>query len=273
MRFFTRADAGIAPSDLGPETLLLHIQNGFTALTPPAAIVLARELGFETVRAMSIDGVCAEPVVALELAELMLRARRCERVIVSAAVDFLPIIDPHDHATGGLFGAGAGALILERHDGRVGLSSIRALHWETHTRYSDLAHIPILSYERRAGSVAINAGHYQMNGKGLARIALRVLPDVLKRVLATAGWALDDVELIVMHQPNVRLLEIGARYLGLNPALVPMPVRHFGNMGPASLLVNLSLAKEEGNLAPGTKALLIAFGLGFSCGAVALALP
>ena len=73
----TRAcrDADLRLSDLGAETLLLHIQNALTALTPPAATVLARELGFGTGRALSIDGVCAEPIVALEFAALDVAGR------------------------------------------------------------------------------------------------------------------------------------------------------------------------------------------------------
>jgi 3-oxoacyl-[acyl-carrier-protein] synthase-3 len=78
--------------------------------------------------------------------------------------------------------------------------------------------------------------------------------------------------LVIAHQPNAKLLDIGIRALSLDPATVPMPVRQLGNMGPASILVNLALAGREGRLAPGVKLLLVAFGLGFSCGAVAIEL-
>jgi len=265
-------DAGLRAGDLGAETMLLHIQNGIAAFTPPAAILLSRKLGFKTVRALGFDGVCAEPIAALEVAALLLEARRCDRVILSAAVDFPEWVDPNDHDTSGLFGSGAGAIVLERSVGPDARASLRGVHWETHAGYSGLGQIPVLGYERHPERFSISVGYYEMDGRGLTRAALQVLPGVLEGVLDAAGWTREDADLVLAHQPNAKLLEIGMRHLGLDPARVPMPVRHLGNMGPASLLVNLSLAKTDGRLAPGTNLLLIAFGLGFSCGAAALTL-
>jgi 3-oxoacyl-[acyl-carrier-protein] synthase-3 len=202
----------------------------------------------------------------------MLEARRCDRVILSAAVDIMQYIDPSDHGTVGLFGSGAGAVVLERSAGADTHASIRGVHWETHTGYSGLGQVPILGYERHPDRLSISAGYYQMDGRGLTRAALLVLPAVLDRVLDTAGWTREAADLVITHQPNAKLLEIGIRHLGLDAARVPTPVRHLGNMGPASLLVNLSLARESGHLTPGTNLLLIAFGLGFSCGVAALTL-
>ena len=77
----------------------------------------------------------------------MLQAGRCERVILSAAVDFLPLVDSNDQDTVGLFGSGAAAVILEQPKGRVASATLRSLHWETHPGGSDLGHIPLLGHE------------------------------------------------------------------------------------------------------------------------------
>ncbi len=262
--------AGVAPSELGAETMLLHIQNGMTCLTPPSGIILAQSLGLTGVRVLAIDGVCAEPIAAIELAGLMLAAGRCERVIVSAAVDFLGVIDPKDLATVGLFGAGAGAMILTMPSDGDRYTHIKSLRWQTHAEYADLGRIPIHGYEPGPDGVHISVGFYEMDGHGLARAALKVLPALLGAVLEESKWQREDIGLVIAHQPNAKLLDIGMRALHLDPATVPMPVRHLGNMGPASLLVNFSLAQDQGWLTPDLKLLLVAFGLGFSCGAVAL---
>lgn len=269
----TRAceDAGLDPADLGSETVLIHIQNGFTHFTPPAGVVLGGQLDLNGVRVLGLDGVCAEPIAALETALLLLQANRCERVILSAAVDFMTYVDPKDPNTAGLFGAGAGALVLSREVDNCPEALVRGLRWETQTRHWQMGEIEVRSQDKTAMGVELEASFYQMRGQSLYREALRTLPDVIDATLQQADWKKDDIELIVIHQPNAKMLELGSKRLGLNLDVMPMPVRTMGNLGPASLLVNLSLARDEGKLSTaGVRVLLLAFGLGFSAGAAAL---
>ncbi|MEV0679357.1 ketoacyl-ACP synthase III [Actinosynnema sp. NPDC050436] len=263
-------DASLDLSALGPETVLIHIQNGFTHFTPPAGVVLGGHLGLDGVRVLGLDGVCAEPISALEVGLLMLQARRCERVIISAAVDLMSYVDPKDPDTAGLFGSGAGALVLSRDTARDAEALVKGLHWQSQTQHWQLGEVEVLDQRKTGHGVELRTGFYLMRGQALYREALRALPAVIDATLAQADWKNEDVELIVIHQPNARMLELGARRLGLNQDIMPLPVRRLGNMGPASLLVNLSLARDEGRLTPGTRVLLLAFGLGFSCGAAAL---
>lgn len=268
----TRAlkDAKLEVDDLGHETVLLHIQNGWTHFTPPAGVVLAGQLGMKGVRVVGLDGVCAEPVAALDMALLMLKAGNAERVIISAAVDFLSFVKPTDPDTAGLFGCGAGAMIVSGDTSRDAEILVRGLRWESHTEHWRMGESEIAKTRKTDSGVEIEAGFYTMRGQALYRTALRVLPNVIDSTLAEAGWRHDEIELIVIHQPNARLLEMASKHLKLNLDVMPMPGRTLGNMGPASLLVNLSLAREQGRVTPGTRALLLAFGLGFSCGAVAV---
>lgn len=263
------ADADIDLETLGHETVLIHIQNGGHDLAPPAAIRLASHMGLNRIRVHGIDGVCAEPIVAIEEAATLLTCFRCDRVIVSASVDFMEFVDDLDPGTAGLFGAGAGAIILER-AAEQDAARILGLRWETRSEFAKLGTIRVLTTDRDDEGVNLSVGYYDMDGPGLARVALRVVPEVVDSVLEEAGWEKGDVDLMITHQPNARLLEIGVRMMHFDPAVVPMPVTTLGNMGPASLLVNLSLAKQANRVPPGCRLLLVAFGLGFSCGVAAL---
>lgn len=258
--------AGIELGELASETILIHIQNGMTHLTPPAAIVLAGTLGFKQVRCLSIDGVCAEPINALEIAALMFNAGLCKRAIISAAVDFSALVDPGDKQTAGLFGCGAGALVVEP-EGRAGSRGLLSLNWETHAEHWRLGTSPLLATNPVAGGVSATFGHYQMKGQELARVALRVLKGVVQRALDDANTSIDDCDLVVSHQPNIKMLDIGLPKLGIPITKAPQPGAWMGNLGPASLLVGLSLAKETGLITHNRKVLIMSFGLGFSAGA------
>ncbi|MBT2540530.1 hypothetical protein J7E99_07380 [Streptomyces sp. ISL-44] len=265
--------SGLKPDMLGPETVLLHIQNGLTAFTPPSGVILANALGLKGLRVLSVDGVCAEPVAMFEMAVLMLSSNRCSRVVISSSVDFLPIISSEDRGTVGLFGAGAGAVVVERHTTSQGMSAkVMSIQWVTHADHAALGSIPVLGYNAGPEGVSVQAGFYDMDGSGLVRTGVRVIPPLVSRVLEEAGWCHDDVHLVISHQPNVRMLHVLIEALGFRPEIFPMPASRLGNMGPASLLVNLSLARDEGLLRPGQRLLLLAFGLGFSCGAAAIEL-
>ncbi|WP_188316609.1 3-oxoacyl-ACP synthase III family protein [Solihabitans fulvus] len=266
------ADASLSMSDLGDETMLLHIQSGHVAFTPPGGVLLAGRLGLDRVRVLGLDGVCAEPIAGLEYAVLMLQAGRCARVVLSTSADFVSYVDPKDAATVGLFGAGASAVVLERAQADEPAGTVRGLRWETHAEHWKLGRLPILRATPHDAHVSLDVGYYQMDGQRLARVAIRAMPAMVGKVLEEAGWAIGDIDLVIAHQPNAKMLEMGVRALGLNANIVPMPVRELGNMGPASLFVNLSLARAAGRTPAGTRLLLIAFGLGFSCGAAAIEL-
>lgn len=262
-------DAGVSPSKVDDDTLVVYIQNGYTHFTPPPVILLCHRLGLRNVRPFSLDGVCAEPIAAIQIAALYIKAKICRRAIITAAVDFLPVIDPSDRETAGLFGAGAGSIVLEAAESSTSVG-LHALSWWTDTSRWDDGVIPLLGYERNAKGVQVQIGYYDMKGTRLAKDVLTMVPRVFKEVLQSAKWNIDDVDLFITHQPNVKLLEIGARKLGIDLGRLEMPVRHLGNLGPASLLVSLAMAHEKGRLRSPSKTLLFAFGLGLSCGAAAL---
>lgn len=265
------ADANLVAGDLGEETVLLYIENGLTHLTPPAGILLAHDAGMPKVRVISFDGVCAEPIHALEIGALMLDRHRCERVIVCASADFTSIVDKNDEETAGLFGAGAGAIVLERTPA-TGTGRIDGLSWETDAAHWDLGTIDVLGFSRGPQGVTFDFSYYKMKGTKLARVAVRTLKRVIDRTLGEAGWDLGSIDYFVSHQPNPNMLELGIRKLGLPLDRFEMPGKSLGNMGPASVLIAFSMLRQSGKLVAGKRVLAMSFGLGFSCGCAAVSI-
>lgn len=262
-------DAGLDPAGVGDETVLIYIGNGMTHLTPPGGILVARDAGLPKVREISLDGVCAEPIHALEIAALMLDNRRCDRVIICASVDFNAIVDDQDEETAGLFGAGAGAIVLER-AGEGALGTIDGLSWETDASHWDLGTIELLGLSRHPRGVTVEFGYYAMQGASLLRIGVGILKRVVDKTLGEAGWDIGSIDHFVSHQPNPKMLEIAMRRVGLPFDRFSVPGKHLGNMGPASVLIAFSMLRQTGALAPGTRVFMMSFGLGFSCGCAAL---
>ncbi|MEI2696202.1 MAG: ketoacyl-ACP synthase III [Saprospiraceae bacterium] len=260
-------NANLELNQIGEETLLLHIQNGLTHLTPPPGIIIANTLGTYNMRTLSIDGVCAEPINAFEIAALMFSSNKYQRVIISAGVDFIKIINPNDPDTIGLFGAGGGAVILENTTEEIGL---RGLYWLNNSYYYDLGTIKLKNFEVKQDELGINFEYYKMKGMNLAKIAIQTLPKVLSKTLEQCQWTLEDIDFIVSHQPNEKFLDMGIKALGLDITKVSRHAHYLGNMGPASLLVCFALEIERGTIKPNDKVMLMSFGLGFSCGAAAL---
>jgi 3-oxoacyl-[acyl-carrier-protein] synthase-3 len=263
------ADARLTSKNLGSETLLLYIQNGMTHLTPPGGILLARDAGIPKVRVISLDGVCAEPIHAIEIGALMLSQHRCDRVIVCASADFNSIVDDNDEETAGLFGAGAGAVVLQRAPTSE-TGAIEGLSWKTDASYWDLGTIEIIGQTRHAAGLSVDFGFYEMKGARLLRAGVGIIRQVVKQALDEAGWDIGSIDHIVSHQPNPKMLEIGMNKVGLPFDRVSVPGSTLGNMGPASVLIAFSILRQNGALTAGQRVLLLSFGLGFSCGCAAL---
>lgn len=140
-------------------------------------------------------------------------------------------------------------------------------HWENRPQYSDLGRIPVQLGHPTPNGIELDVGFYEMNGNGLVRAALKSLPETIEKVLDEANLSRDDIDLIIAHQPNVKMIEVGFRALGLDLKKTPMPVVDLGNMGPASILVNYDMAKKSEAISNARVVLLLAFGLGFFCGA------
>jgi 3-oxoacyl-[acyl-carrier-protein] synthase III len=264
--------AQLRPADLGSETLLLHIQSGgYRVMTPPTVTRLAAELGMHTVRCIGIDGACAETISMFEIAQQYLLMSGLDRAIVSAAADFTEFIDVTDRDTAGLFGVGAGAAVIDITTGAMPtVWKVKARTWSEHTT---LAEIRAHKFEASGEAVIGTFGFYSMRGRELALVALRLVPELVSDLCEEVGWRSDDVDLLIAHQPNPRMLRAGFKRLGINEDRTIVLSDQMGNMGPASLLVALDHACRNGKLGAGMRVLFVSFGVGFSAGAMALEWP
>jgi 3-oxoacyl-[acyl-carrier-protein] synthase-3 len=208
-----------------------------------------------------VHAVCTGFLYALSVADSMLRAGTARRALVIGAETFSRILDWEDRATCVLFGDGAGALVLE---GRETDSGILATRLHADGRHNDLLFVD------GGPSTTGTVGKLRMKGREVFRHAVVNLASVLNEVLEAAGLSADDVDWVVPHQANARILDATARKLGLPPAKIIVTVDEHANTSAASVPLALDTAVKDGRIKRGDIVVLEAMGGGFTWGAAAL---
>ena len=233
---------------------------------PAVATQVQANLGITSGFAFDIQAVCAGFVFALANASGLILAGQAQRVLVIGAETFSRIMDPNDRSTVVLFGDGAGAVVLEAQPG-TGSSSDRgvlACDLNSDGRYRDLLYVD--GGVSRSG----HAGHLRMQGREVFRHAVEKLAATATTVLGKAGLTAADVNWIVPHQANLRIIKGTATKLGLPMERVVVTVQDHGNTSAASIPLALSVANARGAFKPGDLVLTEAIGGGLSWGAVVL---
>ena len=256
-------DAGLAPDDVDAIVLATSTPD----LTFPAtATIVQAGLGMTRGFAFDVQAVCAGFVFGLANADAMIAAGQARRVLVIGAETFSRILDWEDRATCVLFGDGAGAVILEAAEG-AGTSEDRGiLATDLH---SDGRHREILQVSGGVSSTG-TTGHLTMAGKEVFRHAVEKLAQSTIDVLARAGVTADDIDRVVPHQANVRIITRTAQKLGVPMEKVVVTVGEHGNTSAASIPLAMSVAKARGQLVPGDLVVTEAIGGGLAWGAVVL---
>jgi 3-oxoacyl-[acyl-carrier-protein] synthase-3 len=222
-------------------------------LTPNVAPLVAAAIGAERAGAMDVGSACTGFVAALGVASSMLESARAERVLVVGAEGLSRFTDPDDRRTAGLFGDGAGAVVLDAAgSGRVGPVLLGA------------------DGTQRALISAQHGGFIEMNGHETFREAVRRLSEVTPQACAAADVALAEIDLFVFHQANERILQAVAERLGLPDERVVNAIATLGNTSAASIPLALHAARADARLTPGSRVLLGAFGAGLTWGATVL---
>lgn len=249
--------AGIGPGDLG---LIVVATSTPDAVFPSTACVLQAKLGAIGGAAFDLQAACSGFVYALAQAELAIRAGRVRHALVVGTEVFSRILDWEDRATCVLFGDGAGAVVLSasEHPGILGAH----LH-------ADGSQAGILGVPARfdAGQVAGRA-FLGMDGNAVFRFAVRVLAEAAEEALASAGLSPAELDWLVPHQANVRIIEATAKKLGLSMERVVVTVDHHANTSAASIPLALDEAVRDGRIRPGHHVLLEGVGGGFTWGSV-----
>ena len=257
------ADAGVEPGQVDAIVVATSTPD-FTF--PSVATMVQAGLGNRHGFAFDVQAVCAGFIYALANADAMIRAGQAERVLVIGAETFSRIMDWTDRATCVLFGDGAGAVLLEAHEGQ-GTSADRGLlstDLNSDGQYRDLLYVD--------GGVASTgtAGHLRMQGNLVFRHAVEKLADTAHRALDRAGLSQDQVDWLVPHQANLRIIEATARRMHLPMEKVVLTVADHGNTSAASIPLALSVANAQGRFEPGQVLVAEAIGGGLVWGSAVL---
>ena len=250
--------AGLQPEDIG----LIVLATATPDQTfPSSATKVQALLGIPDCIAFDVHAVCTGFLYALTVADSLLRGGNAKRALVIGSETFSRILDWEDRTTCVLFGDGAGALVLEAEEGDSGILST-SLH-------ADGRHNGLLFVDGGPSTTG-TVGKLRMKGKEVFRHAVVNLADVLNEVLAAAGHTADEVDWVVPHQANKRILDATAKKLGLDPARVIVTVDQHANTSAASVPLALDTAVRDGRIKPGNLIVLEAMGGGFTWGAAVL---
>lgn len=252
------AAAGLEPQDIGLIVLATCTPD---QTFPASATIVQDQLGCHGGIAFDVGAVCSGFLYALGVADSMLRTGAAKRALVIGAETMSRILDWEDRTTCVLFGDGAGAVVLEARDVAEDGPGILASRL-----HADGAHNELL-YVDGGPSTTGTVGHIRMRGREVFRHAVVNLAQVLGEVLADTGHTPDQLDWVVPHQANQRILDATAKKLGLPPEKVVVTVDRHANTSAASVPLALDAAIRDGRIQPGQLVMLEAMGGGFTWGA------
>ncbi|WP_281420337.1 beta-ketoacyl-ACP synthase III [Georgfuchsia toluolica] len=252
--------AGKVPADVD---LIIVATSTPDFIFPSTAAILQRKLGVaNSSPAFDLQAVCTGFVYAAAVADKFIRSGTTRCALVVGAEVFSRILDWKDRGTCVLFGDGAGAIVLEASDIPGILST--ALHADG--SYSEILNVP----GQINGGQAIGDPFLRMDGQAVFKFAVRALAEVGEEVLAAAGMTIDQVDWLIPHQANIRIINATAKKLGLPAEKGIVTVAHHGNTSAASIPIALDEGVRDGRIKHGETLLLEGVGGGFTWGAALL---
>ena len=252
-------DAGVAPSDVD---LIIVATTTPDDIFPSTACAVQAALGTHGGPAFDVQAVCSGFVYALALADRMIASRMARNALVVGAEIYSRILDWSDRGTCVLFGDGAGAVVLLPSEA----PGILSAHLHADGRYRDILCVP---GQVRDG-VVTGRPFVHMDGPGVFKFAVRVLAEAAEEALAANGMKAADVDWLIPHQANVRIMDATARKLGIPAERVVSTVDLHANTSAASIPLAIDVARRDGRIAAGDHLLLLGVGGGFTWGSVLL---
>src|SRR3990170_2284038 len=250
------AAAGIEATDL--DLIIMATCTPDRAI-PSAAATVQAKLGASKAAAMDLNAACSGFIFAVSTADQMIRSGSMRRVLVVGAEKLSYWLDFSNRSTSVLFGDGAGAVVLEASDEEGGLL---AFELGSDGTACDLLCVPSSGTEGHPDRTVLPT--ILMEGPEVFRRAVIAMGDSSVRVIEKAGLSVDDVDLLIPHQANVRIIDATVRRLSLDPAKVFVNIASYGNTSAATIPIALTEALEAGRIQPGSRGLLAAFGGGFT---------
>lgn len=252
--------AGKAPGEIDL-VIVASSTPDFHGSFPSTACIVQQKLGMaNNSAAFDVQAVCSGFVYAVSTADAFIRAGVYKRVLVIGAEVFSRILDFGDRTTCVLFGDGAGAVVLEA-SGEPGILATK-LH-------ADGSHANILSIPGNlAGGAVAGSGFLYMDGPAVFKLAVTVLEEVAKEALEHAKMQPSDIDWLIPHQANLRIMKGTAKKLGLPMEKMVVTVDQHGNTSAASIPLALDAAVRDGRIKPGQNVLMEGVGGGFTWGAI-----
>lgn len=254
-------NAGLTPADID---LVIVATSTPDNTFPATAVNIQHRLGMTHGYAFDVQAVCTGFVYAMATADAHLRAGLAKRALVIGAETFSRILDWQDRTTCVLFGDGAGALVLEVQEGEGTIADRGIL--TAHLR-SDGSHKDKL-YVDGGPSTTGTVGHLRMEGREVFKYAVGMITDVIEAAFKATGTTADDLDWLVPHQANRRIIDGSAKKLGIPTEKVVVTVDMHGNTSAASIPLALSVAAADGRIQKGDLVMLEAMGGGFTWGAL-----
>jgi 3-oxoacyl-[acyl-carrier-protein] synthase-3 len=255
------AAAGVDAADVD---LLVVATVTPDTMFPTTSALLADELGASEAAAYDLLAGCTGFMYALAQAYGMVAAGLSQKALVVGGDVLSKVVDWHDRSTCVLFGDGAGAVVLEHVEQggfrgfELGADGAGGIHLQ----------LPAGGSRLPATAETIAAGQHfvQMNGREVFKFATRVLVSSAEKVLAACGLTIDDVDVYVPHQANVRIIDHAVKRLGVSPDRVVINVDRYGNTSSGSIPLALADAAADGRLRPGKVVLMTGMGAGLTWG-------
>ncbi|GBC80122.1 3-oxoacyl-[acyl-carrier-protein] synthase 3 [bacterium HR09] len=255
------ADAGVDPQEV--ELLILATATPEQPI-PATAAIIQPQLGVMRAACFDLSAACSGFLYALQVARQFFSTGEVSTALVIGAETLSRYTDYTDRATCVLFGDGAGAVVLKAADAGQG---ILRMAWHTDGSMADFICMP-----GGGSKFPPNVKEYvdarlpfiKMRGNETFKVAVRALAEVCEEVLTAAGVKVDDIDLLVPHQANIRIIDAVASRLGVPPEKVFVNVDRVGNTSAASIPLALADARAQGRLKPGDLVLMAAFGGGLT---------
>jgi 3-oxoacyl-[acyl-carrier-protein] synthase-3 len=256
------AAAGLSDADI--DTVIVATCSPDRVI-PSTATFVQEKLGLPNAACYDINAACSGFVYGLHLANSLIATGAGERILLIGSEKLSVLIDIEDRSSAVLFGDGAGAVVLEPSEDGDG---VLASNMGSDGTLSHLLTAPGLGSEE---DIPVDeAGRVSMEGKEIFRHAVVQMGGAALEAVTDAGLELDDVDLLIPHQANVRIIDATARRMDLPPEKVFMNIASYGNTSAATVPIALTEALEEGRIAPGDNVVFVAFGGGLTWGAATM---
>ena len=251
--------AGVTSQDID---LIIVATTTPDMIFPSTACILQNKLGIENCPAFDVQAVCSGFVYALATADMFVSSGKCRNALVVGSEIYSKILDWNDRSTCVLFGDGAGAVVLSQSD----QPGILSTHLHASGSHSNILSAPgSISGGKVQGTPYIN-----MEGNAVFKFAVKVLEEVVQEAMAKNNLQSTDIDWLIPHQANIRIIQSTARKLGLPMDKVVVAVDKHGNTSAASIPLALDMAVRDGRIQRDQLVLLEGVGGGFTWGAVLL---